>query len=242
MSAEILNLVSSRDLSSVWTELISGRTRIVQAGATQTLHYVQLAVSSGASASRKLNARQIAIFERILLGQTPKVVAMDMECSPSTIATAIGDCLRTLGFTGGGNRIPAILVLVFHALRGRARCSDVRVDRLSGASRGVQMSSARLELQIKNQVSASELSVVALLIDGNSCTEIAALRGTSVRTIANQLASVYQKLRVSGRMELLCHLITSPKSPDAANQDLAVGDQRVSELVGDQRRPQRKTA
>ncbi|HEY0464285.1 MAG TPA: helix-turn-helix transcriptional regulator [Polyangiaceae bacterium] len=209
MSAEILELASSRDLSSVWAELISGRTRIVQAGATQTHHYVRLATIGGGSVSKKLTARRNVIFERVLLGEMPKVVAMDMGCSPSTVAVCIGDCLRTLGLTGGSNRIPALLVLAFHALRGRARHSDVRVDRLSDDSRGVQMSSARLELQIKDKLSASELSVVALLIEGKSYAEIAAHRSTSVRTIANQLANAYQKLRVSSRMELLCYLITN---------------------------------
>ena len=184
-------------------------------------------MSGAGSVPRKLNARRIVIFERILLGETPKVVAMDMGCSPSTIATCIGDCLRRLGLTGCSNRIPALLVFAFHALRGRARRSDLSVDCLLGASRGVQMSSVRLELQIEDKVSTSELSVVALLIEGKSHAEIAEHRGTSVRTIANQLASAYRKLRVSGRMELLCYLITNFKSPDATSSRSASSRRRA---------------
>jgi DNA-binding CsgD family transcriptional regulator len=48
----------------------------------------------------------------------------------------------------------------------------------------------------------SERAVVALAMAGKSNAMIAAERGSSPRTIANQLASAYQKLGLSGRREL----------------------------------------
>ncbi len=48
----------------------------------------------------------------------------------------------------------------------------------------------------------AEGEVVALAADGLSNHEIARRRGTSSRTVANQLAAVFQKLGVSSRSEL----------------------------------------
>ena len=51
-------------------------------------------------------------------------------------------------------------------------------------------------------LTSSECAVLALVLGGQSNAEIARARGTSVRTIANQVAAVYQKLGVGSRREL----------------------------------------
>jgi DNA-binding CsgD family transcriptional regulator len=48
----------------------------------------------------------------------------------------------------------------------------------------------------------TERAVVELALSGNSNEEIARVRGKSLRTVRNQLASAYAKLGVSGRVEL----------------------------------------
>ncbi len=48
----------------------------------------------------------------------------------------------------------------------------------------------------------AERAVVARVLEGASNAEIAAERGTSARTVANQLAAVYRKLGALGRAEL----------------------------------------
>lgn len=52
----------------------------------------------------------------------------------------------------------------------------------------------------------AESEVVSLALAGHTNAEIASLRGVSARTIANQLASAYDKLGVSGRAELAARL------------------------------------
>jgi DNA-binding CsgD family transcriptional regulator len=52
-------------------------------------------------------------------------------------------------------------------------------------------------------LSAAEREVARAALEGRSNAEIAALRGTSVRTVANQLQSIFRKLGVSGRTELI---------------------------------------
>ncbi len=51
-------------------------------------------------------------------------------------------------------------------------------------------------------LTAAEQAVCRLVLQGHSNGEIAELRGTSKRTVANQLQSVYIKVGVRGRREL----------------------------------------
>jgi DNA-binding NarL/FixJ family response regulator len=51
-------------------------------------------------------------------------------------------------------------------------------------------------------LTSAERHVAGLVLDGLSNRTIAQVRGTSVRTVANQIASVFRKLNVTGRTEL----------------------------------------
>lgn len=64
---------------------------------------------------------------------------------------------------------------------------------------------SELEEQTDGLTSA-ERSVVSLLLDGLSNEAIAAHRRTSVRTVANQIQSIYRKLGVNTRSELAAHV------------------------------------
>ena len=208
MSSNILGN-NAPELARVWPELISGRAHIVSSGATQAHHYFQLAMSGPQPAQRVPTASRLRIFERVLLGESQKVVAMELGCATSTVATAVGACLRAMGVQGGSSRVPPLLVLVLHALRGRVDSVEVRVERSQGARGDLHVvSSARLDLHLADKLTEGELAVVSPLIEGHSHAEIARQRRTSIRTVANQIASAYKKLQVSGRMELICYLVS----------------------------------
>jgi len=55
------------------------------------------------------------------------------------------------------------------------------------------------------RLGAAEREVLCHLLDGKSNAEIAHLRGTSLRTVANQIASVFRKLGVVSRAEIAAH-------------------------------------
>ena len=59
-------------------------------------------------------------------------------------------------------------------------------------------------------LSAHERQVVALVMEGLSSAEIARRRGTSPRTVANQLRSIYGKVGVTSRSELVVALAPGP--------------------------------
>lgn len=54
----------------------------------------------------------------------------------------------------------------------------------------------------ESELSPAEREVAALAREGLSNAEIARARGVAVRTIANQLASIFRKLGVGSRVEL----------------------------------------
>ena len=58
----------------------------------------------------------------------------------------------------------------------------------------------------------AERRVCRLLLDGLSNAQIAGARGTSVRTVANQIASIFAKTKTRSRTELFVWS-TSGKSP-----------------------------
>jgi DNA-binding NarL/FixJ family response regulator len=55
---------------------------------------------------------------------------------------------------------------------------------------------------LPEDLTKAEKDVAALVLEGLSNQEIAKMRGTSVRTIANQVAAIFRKLKVTARIEL----------------------------------------
>jgi DNA-binding NarL/FixJ family response regulator len=66
---------------------------------------------------------------------------------------------------------------------------------------------ARPERKFAHAFSRAEFAVVQRLLEGDSYASIASWRQTSTRTVANQVASVFRRLGVSGRPELAQRLL-----------------------------------
>lgn len=59
-------------------------------------------------------------------------------------------------------------------------------------------------------LSPAEQEVARFMVAGMTNAEIAAARGTSVRTVANQARAIFAKLGVSGRREIAQALLGRP--------------------------------
>lgn len=59
------------------------------------------------------------------------------------------------------------------------------------------------DAKVQTQLTATEREIVGLVFRGHSNAEIASLRGRSVRTVETQLSSIYRKLGISSRAELI---------------------------------------
>ncbi len=87
---------------------------------------------------------------------------------------------------------------VAHSGRDGARVSKMSFGDESWAVVSIPLA----EVMVPECLSAAEREVARLVLEGRSSREIAKVRGTSARTIANQLAAIFRKLGVSSRAEL----------------------------------------
>lgn len=62
---------------------------------------------------------------------------------------------------------------------------------------------------LHERLTPAERHVVIMLLEGLSNDEIARARGTRLRTVANQVAAIFDKLGVSSRGELAAKLLST---------------------------------
>ncbi len=91
----------------------------------------------------------------------------------------------------------SLLDAVATVLAGGALVSSTIMMRL------VQSFQARGKSSWRASVTEREAQIVDLLMEGRSRAEAASLLGTSEQTVKSQIASIYRKLRVTNRVELI---------------------------------------
>lgn len=194
----------SIELVELWRLLLSGKVTLTDGFSDEQRHFLTLRRSH--APARKLLGRRVRYFERCLLGEQRKLVGADIRLSQSTIAAGMSQCLRGMGLDVAGSRVPMLLVVAAHASRGEGSIRTARLSDGPGTAEQV-VSIPRPDSALESTLTAAEFGVVRLVAEGQNHREIARQRGTSVRTIANQLASVFHKLGVSGRSELLHYIV-----------------------------------
>jgi len=197
-------------LSALWTELIDGLCKVEHTEFTQhtcTVVVTREHRSSGTAA--RLSARDREILERALLEGVRKSVAVDFGLCPSSIAEILRRCFVFMGLSCWPSRIPLLLVMAAHARQAPAaeRAAKVVLAQNQQFLRQT-ISVGRPDNELSKWLSPAEYAVTRLLIEGKSYEELARLRQTSKRTVANQLASAFHRLGISGRAELMCLLAT----------------------------------
>lgn len=166
-----------------------------------------------------LRQRDQEILENALLCGVRKVVAVEVGLSCSSIAVIMQSCFQFMGLHCLPSRIPGLVVAAAHA---RHRQSTELAANLRGprdrlfARQSIRVT--RPDTALAAWLAPAEHAVIALLIEGQSYAEIARARNTSIRTVANQVASGFRRVGVSGRAELLCLLarwgLDSPELPE----------------------------
>jgi DNA-binding CsgD family transcriptional regulator len=195
-------------LSALWTELVSGLCKIEQTEFTQQTCTVVVARGhlSGPEGGR-LSPRDTEILERALLEGVRKSVAVDFGLCPSSIAEILRRCFVFMGLSCWPSRIPLLLVMAAHAKHAPDSQRGAKLLLAQNQQFARQtISVTRPDNELSESLSPAEYAVTRLLIEGKSYQEMAKLRQTSKRTVANQLASAFHRLGISGRAELLCLL------------------------------------
>lgn len=196
-------------LATLWDELIAGNCKI------ESWSYAEddwsMVVSRrprlAARGTSGLRPRDVEILERTLLSGVRKHVAMEVGLSCSSIAVIMQSCFQYMGLSCLPSRIPGLLVAAAHARRSQPTKSRHGSSPPPGQPFSQEtIRVARPDAELCAWLAPAEHAVIHLLIEGMTYAEIAEARHTSVRTVANQVASGFRRLDVSGRAELLCLL------------------------------------
>ncbi len=192
-------------LAALWRELARGRYRIVEGFFSEQRCFLVLSVTP-VGLRPPIEGRRLEILEAVLAGLRQKNVAMDLTLAPSTVALNARLALEAMGVGGKPSRAHPLLMLAARMAaesRQRAsRCSTVQGH--DGELRVVSL--PRPDLELDELLPSAELAVIRSLIEGASYEQIAEARGTSTRTVANQISAVFRRLHVSGRNELVLRL------------------------------------
>lgn len=208
---------ASVGLASLWRALLEGNLRVASWSNSETSFQVEFETTLNAATSR-LSERDRDILVRLLRGQCPKAIAAELGCSLSTISANTKQSLRRMGLGVAPRHLPPFLVVLAHAKEG-----DVIAHMMSHTIAG-----GRYQLlvpwpapTVDQRLSGGELDVLRLLLRGDSHAVIAQSRMSSPRTVANQLASLYSKLHVSGRHQLICRMFGTMLGETKASFDPA---------------------
>lgn len=187
----------AEEAEELWGELLAGQLCLV----AHTEHDGRRLVLARHKRFANANARPLTERERqaaqlAVRGRSTKEVADEIGVADVTGAVLVVSAIRRLGLR---SRVELTEV---DCTDGGARClSAWRFD--LGEERYVLFETSLRRLQVPGCLSHAEREVVRGVLDERSNGEIARSRRTSYRTVANQLSSIYWKLGISGRSELI---------------------------------------
>jgi DNA-binding NarL/FixJ family response regulator len=197
------------NLALFWRESMGGLCTVVDDFFTDERCYLVLSPTLGRP-ERPIVGRRREILEAVLCGEGQKNIAMDKGLAPSTVALNARLALESLGLTCKPSRVHPLLMLAARASRDPHSTLSAT---LSFVQRGAEqlrvVAMARPDRRLAKGVPPAERAVVRALIEGQSYADIAVTRGTSTRTIANQITAVFRRMQVSGRSELLERLFVA---------------------------------
>jgi DNA-binding CsgD family transcriptional regulator len=215
-------------LAALWDDLVAGTAKIQgfsHSPQTWTLHVTRSPRAAGQPPTA-IRTRDAEILEHALLCGVRKHVASEVGLSCSSIAVILQSCIEFMGLHCLPSRIPGLLVAAAHARHAYPELVG------GGVSRAVEQTITvpRPDVALAAWLAPAEHAVIALLIEGRCYAEIAKIRETSVRTVANQVASGFRRIGVSGRAELLCVLarwgMREPELPPRRPPSIVPGQPR----------------
>ncbi|HEY3253522.1 MAG TPA: LuxR C-terminal-related transcriptional regulator [Polyangiaceae bacterium] len=193
-------------LAARWTELAAGTAKVADAFFTEA-RCVLVVTSDAAHARAALDRRRRQILESVLAGQPQKVVAMELGLAASTIAVHARVALEKMGLPGRPSHAHPLVMLASSAAAAADDSVIALESSLTYEAVSFQVLSIRRPETCLGALPGAELAVVRGLVEGLSHDAIARARGTSVRTVANQISAVFKRLAVSGRNQLVARLL-----------------------------------
>jgi len=152
---------------------------------------------------RRLTQIERAVAGYVAMGHSNKLIAYELGIAVGTVAGHLHRVLEKFGLPG------RVALAERFARLSTATSREVIVD---GETVVVVASAGAPTTRRYEELTDAESAIASLAVRGLSNREIASLRGSSVRTVANQLASVFAKLGVGSRTELAAREARRPRA------------------------------
>ena len=209
------------DLATLWRELVSLKW-FTSAGFCSATHcFLVLERHEPPTELKPTLVRALKTLERVLTGESPKVLAYDSSVSQSTVAARCGMALSHIGVESTVSAAPTLFILAAHAARGM-KLGSALVRPMAGAKERFLVRYERPDRNWQGSLTEAEVEVVRLLIEGRTHAQMSQIRDRSERTIANQLGAAFRKVGVSGRTALVAELLRHEQSKADANAEQRV--------------------
>jgi DNA-binding NarL/FixJ family response regulator len=178
----------------LWPELLAGRwTLIDHIEAEGKRAVVAIRNTPLAQSLCRLTAQEATALEMARAGAANKEIALNMQLAPSSVTRLLKSVTLKLNAT-----LADLIRLLATGVICHRDLVFGTMD-LSMFSPGV----AAAVPVWRDLLSEAETNVIEAVLRGQSNHEIATERGSSVRTVINQLASAFEKLAIRSRRELL---------------------------------------
>ena len=198
-----------------WRTLVDGRSTLVLSFEWEGRQFMVLrSQTSGECVGAALTARERQVVAYRARGYALKYIAYELGLTASTISSCAASARAKLGFRSDVEMIAAFSQPAQPEQKPQAELSappGLRRSRLVyGGAQLVVLSFLRCDPEIPTCLSEAERCVLRFLLSGEPVSKIAERRGTSLHTVCNQVASIYKKLRVGSRAELVSKLRRVP--------------------------------
>ncbi|MGD8310877.1 MAG: helix-turn-helix transcriptional regulator [Chromatiales bacterium] len=200
------------DALAEWEALVAGRWSLIEHFDSDDRRFIVAVRNDPQYADpRGLTQRERQVAEYVGMGRSSSEIAYTLGLAPSSVTDCSLRAQRKLGLDSWRE------LATFFARNGpRARLARFAV-------RDQQLligSYPRIPEHALQGLTPAERDVLAALLAGSTQADIAARRGSSERTIANQVQSIYRKLGVRSRNELAAELYSSSgSSPSESSSD-----------------------
>jgi|GEM_PF-1783455 len=184
----------------LWLGPLLGSWSLLDVAASGYGRYLLLRNTSSASPARQSSsARLIRTLSSAAIATSNKVIALELGVSNATVSEDLAKGLAALGLE---SRIELIRLMRGDALTRVPFGFRVRVEEAQGARWAVLAIPVGFEL-LGTPFAPGPNAILRGLLEGKTTEAIAALRGTSLATIFNQIAHVSNLLQVSSRYEIV---------------------------------------
>jgi len=186
------------DPAGAWDSLLRGEWVVAEHSEGASSRTTLARSAAAHFAQEALNAGEIRMATRRARGQPVKSIAIELGCSDAAVHRCIASVMRKLQV-----RSQADLVALLQerspwgltASRSRSSAEDLLV-----------LTYPMPFWALPPCLTRAEQGIVLDLIGGASQCDIGKARGSSPRTVANQVASIFRKLNVCSRIELFVAL------------------------------------